>query len=100
MQQCGGVTSHYTDCVATELRALHALQHQTCSAAAVKCGVATRVGDGAAVLEVALVADEHDGHVGVGVLSRVLEPAAREREREEREKRRRENRGEREHIFN
>lgn len=26
------------------------------------------------MLEVALVADEHDGHVGVGVLARLLEP--------------------------
>eukprot|EP00290_Baffinella_frigidus_P005168 CAMPEP_0180134656 /NCGR_PEP_ID=MMETSP0986-20121125/10299_1 /TAXON_ID=697907 /ORGANISM="non described non described, Strain CCMP2293" /LENGTH=208 /DNA_ID=CAMNT_0022075073 /DNA_START=132 /DNA_END=759 /DNA_ORIENTATION=- len=35
---------------------------------------ALSVGDGAAVLEVALVPDEHDGHVGVGVLQRVLKP--------------------------
>mmetsp|Transcript_23456 Transcript_23456/g.69088 ORF Transcript_23456/g.69088 Transcript_23456/m.69088 type:complete len:208 (-) Transcript_23456:116-739(-) len=32
------------------------------------------VGHGSAVLKVRLVADEHDGHVGVGVLARVLEP--------------------------
>eukprot|EP00227_Mantoniella_beaufortii_P021557 CAMPEP_0197591626 /NCGR_PEP_ID=MMETSP1326-20131121/13819_1 /TAXON_ID=1155430 /ORGANISM="Genus nov. species nov., Strain RCC2288" /LENGTH=295 /DNA_ID=CAMNT_0043157157 /DNA_START=218 /DNA_END=1100 /DNA_ORIENTATION=+ len=31
--------------------------------------------DGAAVRDVALVADQHDGHVGVGMLPRVLEPA-------------------------
>eukprot|EP00961_Rhodomonas_salina_P156562 2108244-Rhodomonas_salina.1 len=36
---------------------------------------ATCVGDRTPVLEVTLVADEHDGHVGVGMLQRILEPA-------------------------
>jgi hypothetical protein len=31
--------------------------------------------------EVALVADEHDGHVGVGVLARILQPAGQVVER-------------------